>query len=216
MTQKIIKLVKNIFKTVGIMLATALAIFFLWFLLIAFWPYIYMRKTYDLGDRYLSCEWVNCSDSCRMVFVSKDGNHRAVLMTDFYAVECERILQTNRSDSVFCELAIDQENPDRIIECHNMSFSYGTKADLSPIEGTNQLKYQPPSLEQLYISTDIIRGPFEKKDDYFSVSIRRDDYTDYRASYPKPERVVWIWPLKNPLLKRYPFGEKARESQITD
>ena len=44
-----------------------------------FWPFMYKRKIYDLGDKYLSCEWVSYSDTCRMVIVSKDGSHRAIV-----------------------------------------------------------------------------------------------------------------------------------------
>lgn len=83
MIDKIIKAANGFFKRSCIIVLILVGLLLLWMVTVLFWPYLYVRKTYDLGDKYLSCEWVSYSDSCRVVIVSKDGIHRAVIKDSF-------------------------------------------------------------------------------------------------------------------------------------
>ena len=208
MIERILKLTNRIVKAALMILLTGFVILLIYFALIIFWPYIYMCKIYDLDDKYISCEWVNFSDSIRVVITTKDGHHRAVFLDTY-----ENLRMTSNLILPKCGLdTIYFEGRDgsayecaKVVECSNMTFSYSTG---------HSLKYDPNANGGVgtdYGGFDHLFNNNKLKDGYVSVFLQRGDDHDPLA-YPKPKKVTWIWPLKSPLLKKYPFSEHAHKS----
>lgn len=178
-----------------------------------YWPNHYERRTYDLGNKYMNCEWMELSDSVRIVITSKDGNHRASLKMHLAMDEEIRIIFHKDSlDHMYFEGYNRVSDPQRfsIIELNNIILRHGSGPTVVFDEEKQHHRYEYGIFNHMYSSTKLPIDSF--KEDYIRVDIDRM----VNGRYPASQIVFWIWPLKNPLLKKYPFGEKARKSKITD
>ena len=78
MISKLEKIFSFFMKSIAMLFTVAVIIFIVYVLTVMFWPFMYKRTIYDLGDKYLSWERAAHSDTSQMVIVSKDGKHRVV------------------------------------------------------------------------------------------------------------------------------------------
>lgn len=200
---------KSFLKIIGIMLFGGIIVILIACAAISY-PYYYLRKTYDLGDKYMSCEWVNYSDSCRMIIVSKDGLRRAVLKDATFGA-WEVYFKKVGTDTIFFPGHKGEKvHIDNVIEVTNIVFEYSTGVDLVYDTEIKDLRNDYGGFEHLFSGKDLRT----LKDSYINVIAERGNEWEWQLPCPKPERVVWIWPLKNPLLKRYPFDKKSIKSKV--
>lgn len=170
-----------------------------------------MCKLYVLDDKCISCEWVNFSDSIRVVITSKEGSRRAVFLDRYENLRTtELIFPKCGLDTVYFEGREGRAYKcAQIVECSNITFSYSTG---------HSHKYDPIANGGFgtdYGGFDHLFDNNKLKDGYVSVFLHRGDDHNPLA-YPKPKKVVWIWPLKSPLLKRYPFSKYGHKSWYND
>lgn len=207
MIELIIKSIHRIVKISWMIMLTGLAVLLIYFALIIFWPYIYRCKIYDLDDKYMSCEWVNFSDSIRIVITSKDGNHRAVFVDlyDNFRTSTTLILPKCGLDTVyFAGRDGAMYECARIVECDNISFSYSTgRSHEYNLNVSHRFGVDYGGFNHLYDNNKL-------KDGYVRIFLHRGDDHD-PIDYPKPKRVTWLWPLNSSLLKKYPFSKQSRE-----
>lgn len=209
MIDKIIKATNGFFKRSCIIVLILVGLLLLWMLTVLLWPYLYVRKTYDLGDKYLSCEWVSYSDSCRVVIVSKDGIHRAVIKDSFKGDLMDIYFQRAGVDTVFFPGHNGKEHrPANVVEASNIVFEYSTGTDRIYDKGIKSVRNDYGGFEHLFTGKDLrtLNGRYSHL-----IVERGNEYESYLPC-PKPKKVVWIWPLQNPLIRRYPFSKDSRES----
>lgn len=207
MIERIIELTNKVVKAVLMILLIGFAILLIYLALIIFWPYIYMCKIYNLDDKYMSCEWVNFSDSIRVVITTKDGHHRAVFLDTY-----ENLRKTTNLIIPKCGLdTVYFEGRDgraykcaEVVECSNISISYSTGHSLKYDKNANG------GVGTDYGGFDHLFHDNKLKDEYVSIFVHRGDDHD-PINYSEPKKITWIWPLMSPLLKKYPFSEQSRK-----
>jgi hypothetical protein len=171
-----------------------------------FWPFMYKRTIYDLGDKYLSWEWVSYSDTTRMVIVSKDGKHRVVTKWLYLGSDWKDIyFKKEGMDTVFFPGWNGKEyRPKRVIEATDVILEYSTGT--VPIWGKDLMDFRTDygGFERLFTGEERIK----LKQNYRRVTISDTGEFDN----PTGKTFMWLWPLQNPLLKQYPFSKESRES----
>jgi hypothetical protein len=171
-----------------------------------FWPFMYKRTIYDLGDKYLSWEWVSYSDTTRMVIVSKDGKHRVVTKWLYLGSDWKDIyFKKEGMDTVFFPGWNGKEyRPKRVIEATDVILEYSTGT--VPIWDKDLMDFRTDygGFERLFTGEERIK----LKQNYRRVTISDTGEFDN----PTGKTFMWLWPLQNPLLKQYPFSKESRES----
>lgn len=171
-----------------------------------FWPFMYKRTIYDLGDKYLSWEWVSYSDTTRMVIVSKDGKHRVVTKWLYLGSDWKDIyFKKEGMDTVFFPGWNGKEyRPKRVIEATGVILEYSTGT--VPIWDKDLMDFRTDygGFERLFTGEERIK----LKQNYRRVTISDTGEFDN----PTGKTFMWLWPLQNPLLKQYPFSKESRES----
>lgn len=171
-----------------------------------FWPFMYKRTIYDLGDKYLSWEWVSYSDTTRMVIVSKDGKHRVVTKWLVLGSDWKDIyFKKEGMDTVFFPGWNGKEyRPKRVIEATDVILEYSTGT--VPIWDKDLMDFRTDygGFERLFTGEERIK----LKQNYRRVTISDTGEFDN----PTGKTFMWLWPLQNPLLKQYPFSKESRES----
>lgn len=174
-----------------------------------FWPFMYKRKIYDLGDKYLSCEWVSYSDTCRMVIVSKDGSHRAIVKKPLRKGYMDIYFQKFGTDTVFFPGNNGKEPQLKIIEAADVVLEYSTGEQLIWDKDLRDFRRDYGGFKHLFIGKDLrsLNGRY--------VRVVVDTGIEFENAYSdcQPERVIWIWPLHNPLIRKYPFSKESRKSR---
>ena len=174
-----------------------------------FWPFMYKRKIYDLGDKYLSCEWVSYSDTCRMVIVSKDGSHRAIVKKTLRKGYMDIYFQKFGTDTVFFPGYKGKESQLKIIEAADVVLEYSTGEQLIWDKDLRDFRRDYGGFKHLFIGKDLrsLNGRY--------VRVVVDTGIEFENAYSdcQPERVIWIWPLHNPLIRKYPFSKESRKSR---
>lgn len=208
MIERIVNVINAVFKRIGVLMLAIVGVLLIYWVFCAFWPYTYLRKTYDLGDKYVSLEWVAYSDSLRMVMVSKDGAHHAIIHSPFYGQQMDVIFQKYGADTIFFP-GWNGKFPAKknIVDASGVLIAYSSgyqSGKVSHFGGFDHL-YLPEDVNvpsQLGLNGRLRSG-------YLNMVVRRDDMYDGIDRCPKPNKTRWIWPLKNPLIEKYPFDGKT-------
>lgn len=206
---KLEKIFSFFMKSIAMSFTVAVIIFIVYVLTVMFWPFMYKRKIYDLGDKYLSCEWVSYSDTCRMVIVSKDGSHRAIVKKPLRKGYMDIYFQKFGTDTVFFPGYNGKEPQLKIIEAVDVVLEYSTGEQLIWDKDLRDFRRDYGGFKHLFIGKDLrsLNGRY--------VRVVVDTGIEFENAYSdcQPERVIWIWPLHNPLIRKYSFSKESRKSR---
>lgn len=207
MISKLEKIFSFFMKSIAMSFTVAVIIFIVYVLTVMFWPFMYKRTIYDLGDKYLSWERAAHSDTSQMVIVSKDGKHRVVTKwLDLVGSDSKDIyFKKEGMDTVFFPGWNGKEyRPKRVIEATDVILEYSTGT--VPVWDKDLMDFRTDygGFERLFTGEERIK----LKQNYRRVTISDTGEFDN----PTGKTFMWLWPLQNPLLKQYPFSKESRES----
>ena len=144
-----------------------------------------------------------------MVIVSKDGSHRAIVKKPLRKGYMDIYFQKFGTDTVFFPGYNGKEPQLKIIEAVDVVLEYSTGEQLIWDKDLRDFRRDYGGFKHLFIGKDLrsLNGRY--------VRVVVDTGIEFENAYSdcQPERVIWIWPLHNPLIRKYPFSKESRKSR---